>query len=61
MTFQYLASVNIILGPAYLYQLEMLTGNMDALFLPLAKALDVTVEQIKVIYQALCQRYMAWN
>ena len=61
MSFQYLASVNIILGPAYLYQLEMLTGNMDALFLPLAKALDVTVEQIKVIYQALCQRYIAWN
>ena len=28
---------------------------MDALFLPLANALGASVDQIKVIYQALCQ------
>ena len=27
---------------------------MDALFLPLANALGASVDQIKVIYQALC-------
>ena len=31
----------------------MLTGNMDALFLPLANALDATGDQIKVTYQVL--------
>ena len=44
-TFQLLVSVDVILGLPTSYQM---TANMDALFLPLANALDATVDQIKV-------------